>query len=56
MISIDINKTTGEKCSACVNICYARVVFEMKNDGPRVIHPDKCRLCGHCLAVCVNDL
>jgi nitroreductase len=27
----------------------------MKEDKPHVIHPEKCRLCGHCLAVCTRE-
>ena len=52
---ITINRDTCIHCGACADICYARDVFEMKDDGPYVIHPEKCRLCGHCLAVCPPD-
>ena len=27
----------------------------MKENGPVVVHPEKCRLCGHCIAVCPTD-
>jgi ferredoxin len=27
----------------------------MKEDGPVVVHPKICRLCGHCVAVCPTD-
>jgi nitroreductase/NAD-dependent dihydropyrimidine dehydrogenase PreA subunit len=52
---ITINRDSCIQCGACVDICYARDVFAMKDDGPHVIHPEKCRLCGHCIAVCSTD-
>lgn len=52
---ITINRDSCIQCGACADICYARDVFELKEDGPHVIHPEKCRLCGHCLAVCPTD-
>lgn len=52
---ISINRDSCIQCGACADICYARDVFGMKEDGPHVIHPEKCRLCGHCLAVCTTD-
>jgi nitroreductase/NAD-dependent dihydropyrimidine dehydrogenase PreA subunit len=52
-ITIDLNSCT--QCRACADICYARDVFEMKEDGPVVAHPEICRLCGHCVAVCPAD-
>lgn len=55
MPMITINRDSCIQCGACADICYARDVFEMKEDGPHVIHPEKCRLCGHCLAVCTTD-
>lgn len=54
MPMITINRDSCIHCGACADICYARDVFEMKVDGPHVIHPEKCRLCGHCLAVCTT--
>jgi len=27
----------------------------MQEDGPVVVHPEICRLCGHCVAVCPTD-
>ncbi len=55
MVNIIINKIFCIQCGACADICYARDVFEMKEDGPVVVHPEKCRLCGHCIAVCPTD-
>ena len=55
MPMITINWDSCIHCGACAEICYARDVFEMNEVGPHVIHPEKCRLCGHCLAVCTTD-
>ncbi|MFX0050384.1 MAG: nitroreductase family protein [Candidatus Hodarchaeota archaeon] len=55
MIKIDIDQASCIQCGACADICYARVVFEMQENGPIVVHPEKCRLCGHCVAVCPTD-
>lgn len=55
MLKIIINQDFCIQCGACADICYAREVFEMKEDGPVVAHPEKCRLCGHCVAICPTD-
>lgn len=55
MTRITIDLTSCVQCSACVDLCYAREVFEMQENGPVVVHPEKCRLCGHCVAVCPVD-
>jgi len=55
MIKITIDGNSCIQCGACADICYARDVFEMKEDGPVVVHPEICRLCGHCVAVCPSD-
>jgi nitroreductase/NAD-dependent dihydropyrimidine dehydrogenase PreA subunit len=55
MIKITIDRNSCIQCEACADICYARDVFEMKEDGPVVVHPEICRLCGHCIAVCPTD-
>ncbi|MFX0181932.1 MAG: nitroreductase family protein [Candidatus Hodarchaeota archaeon] len=55
LIKIDINQTSCIQCGACADICYARDVFEIQENGPVVVHPEKCRLCGHCVAVCPTD-
>ena len=52
-ISIDMDSCIS--CGACADICYARDVFEMGDDGPVVAHPEHCRSCGHCVAVCPTD-
>jgi len=55
MPKIAIDRNSCMKCGACADICYARDVFEMQENGPVVVHPEICRLCGHCVAVCPTD-
>ena len=55
MIDITIDRNSCIQCGACADICYAGDVFEMKEDDPVVVHPEICRLCGHCVAVCPTD-
>jgi nitroreductase/NAD-dependent dihydropyrimidine dehydrogenase PreA subunit len=55
MPKIAIDRNSCIQCGACADICYARDVFEMKENGPVVVHPEICRLCGHCVAVCPTD-
>jgi nitroreductase/NAD-dependent dihydropyrimidine dehydrogenase PreA subunit len=55
MPKIVIDRDSCIQCGACADICYARDVFEMQEDGPVVVHPEICRLCGHCVAVCPTD-
>jgi nitroreductase/NAD-dependent dihydropyrimidine dehydrogenase PreA subunit len=55
MIDIIINSDSCIQCGACADTCYARDVFNMTDDGPAVVHPEICRVCGHCIAVCPTD-
>jgi len=55
MPKITIDRNSCTQCGACADICYARDVFEMQENGPVVVHPEICRLCGHCVAVCPTD-
>jgi nitroreductase/NAD-dependent dihydropyrimidine dehydrogenase PreA subunit len=55
MPEITIDRDSCIQCGACADICYARDVFEMKENGPVVVQPELCRLCGHCVAVCPTD-
>ena len=55
MLKIVINQNSCIQCGACADICYARDVFEMTDEGPIVVHPEICRLCGHCVVVCPTD-
>ena len=55
MPKIMIDRNSCIQCGACADICYARDVFVMNETGPVAVHPELCRLCGHCVAVCPTD-
>lgn len=55
MPKITIDRNSCTQCGACSDVCYSRDVLEMKENGPAVVHPQTCRLCGHCVAVCPTD-
>ena len=55
MPNIEINENTCIQCGACVEICYARDVFETRQSVTVVVNAKLCRLCGHCVAVCPTD-
>jgi len=53
---IEINPETCDKEGLCVRVC-ADGVFEKedKTSFPIVAHPERCFLCGQCVAVCPGD-
>jgi NAD-dependent dihydropyrimidine dehydrogenase PreA subunit len=55
MPKITIDRNSCTQCGACLDVRYSRDVFEMREKGPVVVHPETCRLCGHCVAVCPTD-
>jgi len=55
MAEITIDKTACVRCGACVDVCAIAGVFELKDDGAHVVHPERCWGCGHCVAVCPTD-
>jgi nitroreductase/NAD-dependent dihydropyrimidine dehydrogenase PreA subunit len=55
MPKIVIDQDSCIQCGACADICYARDVFGLQENGPVVVHPELCLLCGHCVAVCPTD-
>ena len=55
MPTIAVSPEVCVRCGACVDVCYARDVFEMTANSAVATNPDHCRLCGHCIAVCPVD-
>jgi len=55
MPTIAVRSETCTQCGACADVCYGGDVFAMTPAGAVVAHPDHCRLCGHCVAVCPVD-
>lgn len=55
MHTIRVNQDSCSQCGACADICYARGVFEMTENGAVAAQPEICRFCGHCVAVCPTD-
>jgi len=53
---IEINQETCDKEGLCVLVCMDGVYEQEDRDSfPVVAHPEKCYMCGHCIAVCPGD-
>lgn len=55
MPDITIDRETCICCGACVAVCRAARVFELRERAAEAVRPDACWLCGHCVAVCPVD-
>lgn len=55
MPDITINQDTCTRCGACVAVCRAARVFELRERAAEAVRPHDCWLCGHCVAVCPVD-
>jgi len=53
---IVIDLETCDREGLCVRVC-AEGIFERKEKGtvPGIVYPEKCSLCGQCIAVCPSD-
>jgi nitroreductase/NAD-dependent dihydropyrimidine dehydrogenase PreA subunit len=53
---VEINQELCDKEGLCVLVCVETVFFQKDRDSfPVVLNPEKCRICGHCIAVCPGD-
>ncbi len=55
MPTIVVNQDTCTRCGACVRVCRASRVFELRETAAEVVRAEECWLCGHCVAVCPVD-
>jgi len=55
MPDIRIDNALCTSCGACAALCISSHVYETVDDQTRVINPDACWLCGHCISVCPAD-